>query len=39
MNGTLLPLIVPYWFGGSAFEVFLFRQFFRTLPMADGAPS
>ena len=33
MNGTLLPLIVPFWFGGSAFGVFLFRQFFRTLPM------
>lgn len=33
MTGTLLPLIVPYWFGGSAFGVFLFRQFFRTVPM------
>ena len=29
---TLLPLIVPLWFGGSAFGIFLFRQYFRTLP-------
>jgi ABC-type glycerol-3-phosphate transport system permease component len=33
MTGTLLPLIVPYWFGGTAFGVFLFRQYFRTVPM------
>jgi len=26
------PLIVPYWFGGSAFYIFLLRQFFMTLP-------
>jgi multiple sugar transport system permease protein len=30
---TIWPLIIPYWFGGSAFGIFLFRQFFRTLPM------
>lgn len=31
---TFLPLTVPYWFGaGSAFFIFLLRQFFRTLPM------
>ena len=30
--GTFLPLIVPYWFGGSAFSIFLLRQFFRTIP-------
>lgn len=30
---TFLPLIVPYWFGGGAFFIFLLRQFFRTLPM------
>lgn len=29
---TIWPLIIPYWFGGSAFGVFLFRQFFRTIP-------
>jgi ABC-type glycerol-3-phosphate transport system permease component len=29
---TLWPLIVPFWFGGSAFGIFLFRQYFRTLP-------
>ncbi len=30
--GTLLPLWVPAWFG-SAFNIFLFRQFFRRIPM------
>jgi ABC-type glycerol-3-phosphate transport system permease component len=30
---TYLPLIVPFWFGGGAFFIFLFRQFFMTLPM------
>ena len=29
---TLLPLIVPYWFGGGAFYIFLIRQFFMTIP-------
>jgi multiple sugar transport system permease protein len=29
---TLLPLTVPAWFGGGAFNIFLFRQFFMTLP-------
>ncbi len=29
--GTLLPLWVPYWFG-SAFNIFLMRQFFMTIP-------
>ncbi|MDQ6674509.1 MAG: carbohydrate ABC transporter permease [Chloroflexota bacterium] len=29
---TYLPLTVPYWFG-SAFFIFLFRQFFMTVPM------
>ncbi|MHB0878095.1 MAG: carbohydrate ABC transporter permease [Anaerolineae bacterium] len=29
---TLLPLFVPSWFGGGAFNVFLFRQFFSTIP-------
>lgn len=29
---TYAPLIVPSWFGGSAFYIFLLRQFFLTLP-------
>lgn len=29
---TFKPLWVPYWFGGGAFFIFLFRQFFLTLP-------
>jgi multiple sugar transport system permease protein len=29
---TLVPLIVPSWLGGGAFNVFLMRQFFMTLP-------
>ncbi len=29
---TLYPLFVPAWFGGGAFNIFLFRQFFMTLP-------
>ena len=29
---TLLPLTVPFWFGGTPFFVFLLRQFFRSLP-------
>jgi len=43
---TFLPLIVPNWFGGSAFFIFLGRQFFTTIPMEledaarmDGASS
>jgi ABC-type glycerol-3-phosphate transport system permease component len=43
---TYLPLIVPFWFGGGAFNIFLLRQFFRTIPMEldesarlDGASS
>jgi ABC-type glycerol-3-phosphate transport system permease component len=41
---TFLPLIVPSWFGGGAFYIFLLRQFFSTLPaeldeaaIVDGA--
>jgi multiple sugar transport system permease protein len=30
---TYLPLIVPSWFGGGAFLIFLFRQFFLTIPL------
>jgi len=29
---TYLPLLVPLFFGGNAFYVFLFRQFFRGIP-------
>ncbi|HUX36915.1 MAG TPA: carbohydrate ABC transporter permease [Rectinemataceae bacterium] len=29
---TFWPLIVPSWFGGGAFNVFLLRQFFLTIP-------
>ncbi|MCL4508850.1 MAG: carbohydrate ABC transporter permease [Chloroflexi bacterium] len=29
---TYLPLTVPAWFGGGAFNVFLLRQFFMTIP-------
>ena len=43
---TLLPLIVPSFFGGGAFYIFLLRQFFLTIPRdldeaayMDGASS
>lgn len=43
---TFLPLIVPSFFGGSAFYIFLLRQFFTTIPRdldeaakIDGASS
>jgi ABC-type glycerol-3-phosphate transport system permease component len=29
---TLTPLIVPHWFGGGPFFIFLLRQFFMTIP-------
>ena len=29
---TLLPLIVPWFFGGGPFNIFLLRQFFMTVP-------
>ena len=31
---TWLPLIVPSYFGGGVFNVFLMRQFFKTIPVA-----
>jgi len=36
---TYLPLTVPVWFGGGAFNIFLLRQFFRTIPgeLSDAA--
>jgi ABC-type glycerol-3-phosphate transport system permease component len=30
---TFLPLVVPYWLGGSAFSIFLLRQFISTVPL------
>lgn len=43
---TLAPLIVPSFFGGGAFNIFLLRQFFKTIPkeldeaaLIDGANS
>jgi len=43
---TFLPLIVPSWLGGGAFNIFLIRQFFMTIPYEldeaariDGASS
>jgi ABC-type glycerol-3-phosphate transport system permease component len=30
---TFYPLIVPFWFGGSPFFIFLLRQFFLTIPL------
>ena len=43
---TLYPLVIPGFFGGSAFNVFLLRQFFMTIPLEfdeaaylDGANS
>lgn len=36
---TYLPLTFPYFFGGEAFNIFLLRQFFRSIPeeLADAA--
>lgn len=30
--GTNLPLIIPSWFGGGAFYIFLLRQFYMAIP-------
>jgi len=30
---TFKPLIVPFWFGGNAFYIFLMRQYFLTIPL------
>lgn len=30
---TFYPLVVPAWFGGGVFNIFLLRQFFRTIPL------
>ena len=29
---TYIPLILPAWFGGGVFNIFLLRQFFMTIP-------
>jgi ABC-type glycerol-3-phosphate transport system permease component len=36
---SIAPLTVPLFFGGGAFNIFLIRQFFRTIPeeLADAA--
>jgi multiple sugar transport system permease protein len=31
---TIKPLVVPVYFGGGAFAIFLFRQFFLNVPMS-----
>ncbi|CAN5294630.1 carbohydrate ABC transporter permease [soil metagenome] len=31
--GTYLPLTVPAWLGGGAFNIFLLRQYFLTIPI------
>lgn len=45
-TGTLLPLVVPIWFGGGAMNIFLIRQFIKGIPdsyseaaILDGASS
>lgn len=30
---TWIPLILPGWLGGGAFSIFIFRQFFLTVPL------
>lgn len=32
MVNTFWPMIIPGWVGGGAFNIFLFMQFFKTLP-------
>lgn len=34
LTNTFAPLILPAWFGGGAFNIFLLRQFFRGIPMS-----
>ena len=34
--GTIAPLVVPAWFGGGIFNIFLLRQFFMTHPTGSG---
>lgn len=32
LTNSYVPLIAPYWLGGGAMNIFLLRQFFRTIP-------
>ena len=32
LTNTIVPLTLPAWFGGGIFNIFLLRQFFRTIP-------
>ena len=32
VSDSYLPLIIPAWFGGGAINIFLLRQFYRTIP-------
>lgn len=32
VSDSYIPLIVPAWFGGGAMNIFLLRQFYRTIP-------
>ena len=32
LTNSLWPLIIPWWFGGSAYGIFLMRQFFLSIP-------
>ena len=32
LTNTIVPLTLPAWFGGGMFNIFLLRQFFRTIP-------
>lgn len=46
MVNTYWPMIIPAWLGGGAYNIFLYKQFFQSLPkelneaaMIDGANS
>jgi multiple sugar transport system permease protein len=32
LTNSLWPLIIPWWFGGSPYGIFLMRQFFMSIP-------
>jgi multiple sugar transport system permease protein len=32
LSNTYVPLIIPSWFGGGAYNIFLLRQFYMTIP-------
>ncbi len=33
LTDSLWPLIIPWWFGGAPYGIFLMRQFFMTIPL------